>query len=86
MPEATITSKGQITIPKEIRDRMNLNAGDKVNFEIKEDGSISIRHSDISILSRAGSLQKYTKKEPVTIEEMNEAIKESAIERYERNS
>lgn len=85
MPKATITSKGQVTIPKEIREKMKLHAGDKVHFEIKEDGSIRIRHSDTSILDRAGALRKYAKKESVSIEEMNEAIKEAAVERFKRN-
>lgn len=35
MPEATITSKGQVTIPKEIRDRFGLKKADKVKFEVE---------------------------------------------------
>lgn len=38
MPSATVTSKGQITIPKKIRDKLNLRAGDSVNFELEPGG------------------------------------------------
>ena len=37
MAQATLTSKGQITIPKEIRDSLQLQAGDKIEFTIDAD-------------------------------------------------
>ncbi len=40
--EATVTSKGQITIPREVRERLSLNQGDEVIFDI-EDERISLR-------------------------------------------
>ena len=40
MTEATITSKGQITIPKEVRDRLKLEEGDKVYFDVGDDGAV----------------------------------------------
>lgn len=44
--EATVTSKGQITIPKEIRDRMDLTQGETVAFEVTEKGEVMMRKSD----------------------------------------
>ena len=41
MPSATVTSKGQITIPKEIRDELALARGDEIEF-IRRDGAIQI--------------------------------------------
>lgn len=41
--EATVTSKGQITIPKEIRERLELKRGEKVSFELTEDGAVRLR-------------------------------------------
>jgi AbrB family looped-hinge helix DNA binding protein len=43
MSRATLTSKGQITIPKEVRERLHLGAGDQVDFQLLENGSIQLR-------------------------------------------
>lgn len=40
--EATVTSKGQITIPKPIRDRLDIEAGEKVLFRFDEAGSLRL--------------------------------------------
>ena len=85
MAEATITSKGQVTIPKKIREKLHLNPGDKLNFELGEGGTIKIRPTQKSILDRAGALSKYAKDEPVSVEEMNEAIKKAAVKRYKKS-
>ena len=42
MMEATMTTKGQITVPKAVRDRLRLEPGDKVYFDILEDGSVRL--------------------------------------------
>ncbi len=85
MEQAKITSKGQVTIPKKIREKMNLQSGDKVQFKVNEKGDATMHHFSRSITERAGSLQKYAKKEPVSIEEMNEAVKKMAVERFKRS-
>ncbi len=41
--EATVTSKGQITIPKRVRERMGLETGEKVSFIVKENGVAMVR-------------------------------------------
>ena len=41
--EATMTSKGQITVPKEIRERLDLERGETVSFELTEDGTVRFR-------------------------------------------
>jgi AbrB family looped-hinge helix DNA binding protein len=40
---ATLTSKGQVTLPKEIRDRLGLDAGSTLDFELMADGTITVR-------------------------------------------
>ena len=40
--ESTMTSKGQITVPKPVRDRLRLETGDKVYFDITPDGSVRL--------------------------------------------
>jgi len=39
---ATLTSKGQVTIPKKVREQLHLQTGDKLDFRIEEDGSVRI--------------------------------------------
>ena len=41
--ETTVTSKGQVTIPKRLRDSMHLDPGSKVTFEINKDGEAVLR-------------------------------------------
>lgn len=40
--EATVTSKGQVTIPKAVRDRLNIEEGEKVLFRFETDGSVRL--------------------------------------------
>lgn len=42
----TLTSKGQVTIPKPIREYLGLDAGDAVEFEFADDGSVRVRGAD----------------------------------------
>jgi len=42
MMESTLTTKGQITIPKAVRDSLRLQTGDKVYFDIAPDGSVRL--------------------------------------------
>ena len=49
MATATVTSKGQTTIPKEVRAAANLKPGDKIHFAVLEDGTIIVRVKNRSI-------------------------------------
>jgi antitoxin PrlF len=42
----TVTSKGQVTIPKPVRDRLGISPGSKIDFEIDEDGRAFLRRAD----------------------------------------
>lgn len=42
--DATITSKGQVTIPKRVRERFGLEAGEEIQFVITENNDLTIRH------------------------------------------
>jgi AbrB family looped-hinge helix DNA binding protein len=43
MSTATVTSKGQITIPKKVREQLRLRTGDRVLFHIEPDGSVKLQ-------------------------------------------
>ena len=42
MNSSTLTTKGQVTIPKRLRDYLGLSPGDKVGFEHADDGAVRI--------------------------------------------
>ena len=69
---ATITSKGQLTIPKAIREQLNLQSGDKVEFLVDKDGSVRIVTITASITKLKGMVPR--PKKVVSLEEMNKAI------------
>jgi AbrB family looped-hinge helix DNA binding protein len=70
---STITSKGQITLPKELRDRLKLKPGDRIGFITDRSGKISIKAIDTDVRSLRGIL-KGRRKKPLSVEEMNEVI------------
>jgi AbrB family looped-hinge helix DNA binding protein len=43
MTTATLTSKGQVTIPKEIRDRLMLHTGDRIDFTVTDNGDVLLK-------------------------------------------
>jgi AbrB family looped-hinge helix DNA binding protein len=78
MPIATMTSKGQITIPKEIRDELGLVPGTKVSFTINDHGDYVLSRHRVSAKSAYGILYREGRP-PVTLEEMDEALREIPI-------
>jgi len=73
MPIATLTSKGQTTIPKEIRDLLGLAPGDKLDFVVEADGRVVLRPATVDLRQLRGLLAKKRRK-PVTLDEMERAI------------
>ena len=79
MAESTITSKGQITIPKVVREALHLEVGDKVYFDLKDDGSVVLMARNQPVESLFGMLKtKARLRRPVSIEEMNPASADDA--------
>lgn len=56
--ESTLTSKGQTTIPKDIRERLHMKAGDRMTFTLMPDSTVLLRIKNKSVMSLAGSLRK----------------------------
>lgn len=67
---ATLTSKGQTTIPKEIRDSLGMKAGDRMTFTLMPDGTVVMRVKSKNLMELAGVLHKKGRK-PVPIEQMS---------------
>ena len=74
MPSSTLTSKGQTTIPKEVRDHLQLEAGDQIEFLIQDDGQVVLRPATVDLLSLSGRLRRADRK-PVSLEAMRKAIR-----------
>lgn len=73
MAIGTLTSKGQITLPQAVRQRLHLKPGDRVDFEIGADGEVRLRPVRGDLRDLRGLLKRRGRK-PVTLEEMEEAI------------
>ena len=80
---AKVTSKGQITLPAALRTKLKLVPGSRVDFEERPDGSFVIRRKTRDISELYGIL-KY-EGPPVSVEEMNAAIRDAAAERFKRS-
>ncbi len=76
---ATLTSKGQVTLPKEIRERLGLTAGSRLDFSIDDNGELRIRPVAATALGLAGLLRR-PGQPLVTVEQMNEAVEQMAAE------
>ena len=74
MALATLTSKGQVTIPKAVRDSLHLHAGDKVEFVITETKDALLRPVTKKVDDVFGRLHKPGRK-PVSIEKMDAGIR-----------
>ena len=82
---ATVTVKGQVTLPKAIRDELKIEQGTQLDFQLNEDGSISVRALKRSALSIVGLLKR-PQRAAVTVEQMNRAVVDAATERVRRSS
>ncbi len=75
---STVTSKGQITLPKAIREKLHIGAGDRVEFVLETDGSVRMLVKHASVQRLRGILPK--PETPVTQEAMEQAIRRGSQE------
>lgn len=81
MSTSTVTSKGQITLPRDVRRALGLGVGDKVDF-VEVEGGFKIVPLRKDVRRLKGKFAGRVKR-PVTIQEMDDAIAQSAAERHE---
>jgi AbrB family looped-hinge helix DNA binding protein len=81
MPTSTLTSKGQITLPKAVRERLGLRTGNVLEFRFDEHGQVVLRPVAESAVDRvSGVLRHLAKERPVTVKEMRQAVLRRARE------
>ena len=66
---ATLTSTGQTTIPKQIRDQLGMKPGDRMAFTLMADGTMLVRVKRKSVAELAGRLHKKGRR-AVAVEQM----------------
>ena len=76
MAEARLSSKGQLVIPKSVREYLGVHTGDRVDFVIRDDGEVTIRPATGDVSDLKGILPKPAR--AVSLERMQEAIRARA--------
>lgn len=74
MPSSTLTSKGQTTVPKPVREHLGLQAGDRIDFVIQADGTVVVRPATIDVTALQGILHRRGMKR-VSVAQMRAAIR-----------
>jgi AbrB family looped-hinge helix DNA binding protein len=76
MQTVTLTNEEQIQVPKSVQEALGVRPGDRIGFEIREDGTVLVRAERVEkadLLSLRGVLKPSVR--GVTVEEMNETIR-----------
>jgi AbrB family looped-hinge helix DNA binding protein len=68
--ESTLTSKGQTTVPKAIRESLRLKSGDRITFTLMPDGTVLMRVKNKSVMGLAGTLRRRGRK-ALPVEELS---------------
>ena len=82
MNTARVTSKGQVTIPKRVRNLMAIETGDRLAFEFFEDGSLHVRRIPSEGRPLRGLLSEYAKADKVDEERVRVALHQRAAMKY----
>lgn len=83
--KSRMTSKGQTTVPKEVRDALGAGEGTQLNWVV-DGGSVSVTAKSLNIADFAGFLGKPPNGVHLTVEQMNQAIGEAVAERFRRKT
>lgn len=78
---ATVTSKGQVTIPKSVREALQIKAGDQIELTVESDRTVIMRPVSKRVDHVFGRLRKKVKSS-LTTEEMDAAVKKRMLDRF----
>ncbi|MBU1190725.1 MAG: AbrB/MazE/SpoVT family DNA-binding domain-containing protein [Gammaproteobacteria bacterium] len=84
MSIATLTSKGQVTIPKPVREALRLTTGDRIEFVDVGNGRFELIAATRDVTELRGVLGPATA--TVTTKEMDKAVAEAVVDRYHRTT
>jgi len=73
VPTATLTTKGQITIPREVREHLGVDVGDRLSFIVQDDGTVVVRPLTRHVRELGGLLLRPGRR-TVSLAEMNQGI------------
>ena len=79
-----VTSKGQTTVPKAVRDFLGLEEGTQVEWTLDDKGTATLKPRKLRAIDLAGILGPPPNGRHATIEDMNEAIGQAIVERFRR--
>lgn len=82
--ESAITTKGQATIPKAIRELLRLKPGDRLKFFVHPDGTVVLLPKLPASALRG--IVRSRRKKPITVKQMNEAVAKGAADTVRRTS
>jgi antitoxin PrlF len=82
--ELSVTQRGQLTIPKVVREQLGLAKGGRVRLALDEENRAVLSRKQVRLADLAGMLGKPPRS--LTLEEMDEVIAQAAVERYRRSS
>jgi antitoxin PrlF len=83
MAVAKLTSKGQVTIPMEVRQKLRLKPGDRIDFVLEKGGEVRVKALKRPITDLLGIL-KGAGRRPLSVEEMKEVVVEAAAADWRR--
>lgn len=82
MIASTLTTKGQVTIPKSVRDALHLFTGDKIEFVVSGANEVTLKPVTKKSSDVFGMLAQYKKSSPTSVEEMDQGIKRQMKKKF----
>jgi antitoxin PrlF len=82
--EATVTSKGQVTIPKHIRETLDIDPGTKVEFTLEDDGTIRVRRKDPA-MDRLRAVKEKLEGREIDVEKLRRESKSQWSSHYDED-
>lgn len=77
MPSATVTSKGQVTVPKGVREALGVQAGDRLAFRVGADGTVTVEAETVDVRRLRGMIKPTVR--GVSVEDMNDAVRRRGV-------